>query len=271
MIGGSFGLALRAAGFGGRIVGVSRPGTVRKAMDRGAIDAGVSLEEAAAEADLLFLSQPVSIILETLEKLGGKLKPGALVTDAGSTKRRICECGVKQLGAGGFLGGHPMAGKETTGVEAAEAELFRGRPWLVTPCVAENMGSAPSPELLMWLKRIGARTVICTPEDHDRWVARSSHLPQMLSTTLAEWLGGREDREAILGAAGPGLGSMTRLAQSSWEIWRDILATNGDYIAEALREFHAELDQTTGTLASGSLEATFHAGADFAARVRKGK
>ena len=271
MIGGSFGLALRAAGFGGRIVGVSRPATIRKAIDKGAIDAGVTLEEAAAEADLLFLSQPVCIILETLEKLGGKLKPGALVTDAGSTKRRICERGVQHLGAGSFLGGHPMAGKESTGVEAAEAQLFRGRPWLVTPFGAGEVSGPPSPEFLMWLKRIGARTMICTPEDHDRWVARSSHLPQMLSTTLAHSLGAREDHEALLSAAGPGLASMTRLALSSWEIWKDILATNGDYIAEALREFQADLNQASKNLESGSLEVVFRQGAEFAARVHKAK
>jgi prephenate dehydrogenase len=82
-------------------------------------------------------------------------------------------------------------------------------------------------------------------------------------------LGGREDREAILGAAGPGLASMTRLALSSWEIWKDILATNGDYIAEALREFQGELGQASGDLASGSLEEVFRQGAEFAARVHK--
>ena len=269
LIGGSFGLALRAAGFAGRIVGVSRPATIAKAIDKGAIDAGVSLDEAAAEADLLLLSQPVSVILDTLEKLDGKLKPGALVTDAGSTKRRICERGAHHLGEGSFLGGHPMAGKESSGVEAAEAQLFRDRPWLVTPHGNATMDSPQAREFLTWLERIGARTTICSAEDHDRWVARSSHLPQMLSTALAHSLGACEDREALLSAAGPGLASMTRLALSSWEIWKDILATNGDYIAEALREFQGELGQASGDLASGSLEEVFRQGAEFAARVHK--
>lgn len=272
LIGGSFGLALRAAGYAGRIVGVSRPATIGKAIDRGAIDSGVSLEEAAAEADLLFLSQPVSIILETLEKLGGKLKPGSLVTDAGSTKRRICECGERYLGADHFLGGHPMAGKENSGVEAAEARLFRDRPWLVTPCGGtDKPGSPLSREFLTWLERIGARTKICSPEEHDRWVARSSHLPQMISTALARSLGARADRDAVLSAAGPGLASMTRLALSSWDIWKDILATNGDYIFEALSEFQAELNRSSGKLDSGALEQVFRQGAEFAALVHKAK
>jgi prephenate dehydrogenase len=271
LIGGSFGLALRDAGFAGRIVGVSRPATIGKAIDRGAVDSGVSLEEAAAEADLLFLSQPVRIILETLEKLGGKLKPGALVTDAGSTKRCICECGELRLGEGHFLGGHPMAGKENSGVEAAEAQLFRDRPWLVTPRGADIAGSPLSREFLTWLERIGAQTKICSPEEHDRWVARSSHLPQMISTVLASSLGARADRDAVLGAAGPGLASMTRLALSSWDIWKDILATNGDYISEALNEFQAELNQSSQKLDNGALEQVFRQGAEFAALVHRAK
>lgn len=268
LIGGSFGLALRAAGFSGRIVGVSRPATISKAVLIEAIDAGASLEEAAALADLLFLSQPISLILETLEKLGGKLKPGALVTDAGSTKRRICERGSEHLG-GSFLGGHPMAGKESRGVEVAEAGLFRGRPWLVTPHGDNKLGSLRTQEFLIWLKRIGAHVIVCSPEDHDQWVARSSHLPQILSTTLAQSLAAREDREALLGAAGPGLAGMTRLALSSWDIWKDILATNGDCIAEALREFQAELGRAAVELDAGTLEERFHQGAEFAAQLRE--
>jgi len=271
LIGGSFGLALRAAGFDGRIVGVSRPATIAKAIAKGAIDAGASLEEAASDADLLFLAQPVCVILETIQKLDGKLKPGALVTDAGSTKRRICESGVRHLGTNRFLGGHPMAGKETTGVEAADAQLFRDRPWLITPQSADHTDNPQVRALLALLERMGAQIRVCTPEEHDRWIARASHLPQMLSTALARSLGARDDNEALLSAAGPGLASMTRLALSSWEIWKDILATNGDYIAEALREFQSELEKASGDLRDGSLERVFRQGAEFAARVHKAK
>ena len=268
LIGGSFGLALRAAGFGGRIVGVSSAGTIGKAVARGAIDEGVSLEQAAAEADLVLLAQPISVILETLPKLGGKLKPGALVTDAGSTKRRIVECGTQALGSA-FLGGHPMAGKESRGVEVAEAELYRGRPWLVTPRGAEELEKPQAREFLTWLERIGAQVKVCSPGEHDRRVARSSHLPQMLATTLARGLGARADRAAVAGAAGPGLTDMTRLALSAWPIWKDIVATNGDYIAEALGEFQEELGTTQRLLKAGELEEAFRQGAEFAAEVRR--
>ncbi len=268
LIGGSFGLALRAAGFGGRIVGVSSAGTIGKAVARGAIDEGVSLEQAAAEADLVLLAQPISVILETLPKLGGKLKPGALVTDAGSTKRCIVECGTQALGSA-FLGGHPMAGKESRGVEVAEAELYRGRPWLVTPRGAEELEKPQAREFLTWLERIGAQVKVCSPGEHDRRVARSSHLPQMLATTLARGLGARADRAAVAGAAGPGLTDMTRLALSAWPIWKDIVATNGDYIAEALGEFQEELGTTQRLLKAGELEEAFRQGAEFAAEVRR--
>ena len=268
LIGGSFGLALREAGFSGRILGVSSPATIEKAVARGAIDEGVTLAEAVVEADLMLLAQPISVILRTLPQLAGLMQPDALVTDAGSTKRRIVEAGTQALG-GGFLGGHPMAGKESRGVDVAEAELFRGRPWLVTPRENKDLEGLRAREFLFWVERIGAHVVVCSAEEHDRRVARSSHLPQMLSTTLGRELGARADREAIVGAAGPGLMGMTRLALSAWPIWKDILATNGDYIAEALREFQGELDATVRQLAAGELEQVFREGASFAAQVRK--
>ena len=271
LIGGSFALALRAAGFPGKILGVSSPTTIATATRLRMIDAGVTLDEAAAQSDLILLAQPISIILETIPKLAGKLKAEALVTDAGSTKRRICECAAAHLPPGAFLGGHPMAGKESRGCEAAEAELFRGRPWLVTPSRQEDLEPLRTVEFLTWLKRIGARTIIATAGEHDQWVARSSHVPQLLSTTLAAGLEVREDREAIAGAAGPGLAGMTRLAMSSWPIWADILATNSDSIAAALEEFQADLNRTRSALAAGEMEPLFRQGAKFASKLKRGQ
>ena len=132
LIGGSFGLALRKAGFPGSIVGVSSPRSLEPALERGAIDRGATLEEAASTADLVFLSQPISGILETLRKLGPMVRRDTLVTDAGSTKQAIAEEARRSLTTGSFLGGHPMAGKESRGAGAADAELFRGRPWVLS-------------------------------------------------------------------------------------------------------------------------------------------
>ena len=126
LIGASFGLALRKAGFSGEILGVSSPSATDAAKQLGAISREASLEEAAARADLLYLSQTVDRILRTIADLGPLLRPGTLVTDAGSTKASIVRHAQECLPSGAFLGGHPMAGKETSGAAAADADLFQG-------------------------------------------------------------------------------------------------------------------------------------------------
>ena len=125
LIGGSFGMALRKAGFGGAILGVSSARSVAEGIERGAIDCGATLEEAAETCDLLFLAQPISGIIETLRKLDPLVRPDALVTDAGSTKQTIVDEAKRSLHRCAFLGGHPMAGKELRGVGAADADLFQ--------------------------------------------------------------------------------------------------------------------------------------------------
>src|SRR5215472_10733603 len=124
LIGGSFGLALRRAGFEGRIVGVSSLKTIRTAIERGAIDEGVDLATAVAGADVVFLSSPISVILDQLGAIDEKAGPGTLITDAGSTKAVICRTAQEKVRRALFLGGHPMAGKERSGIAVAEADLF---------------------------------------------------------------------------------------------------------------------------------------------------
>jgi prephenate dehydrogenase len=265
LIGGSFGLALKSAGFRGRIVGVSSPQTLEKALRRGAIDQGATLERAVPQADLIYLAGPIHAILETIPALDGLARPGALATDAGSTKRRICEAGSRLRGAL-FLGGHPMAGKEKRGVEEADAELFRGRPWLLTPPRREDLETPAAREFVQWLERIGAEPRVMTPEEHDRTVALSSHLPQMLSTALAAAL---EERPGVERAAGPGLVDMTRLALSGWDIWRDILETNRDEIVAAIGLYEERLRALKARLEQGLPEEDFQRGAAFARKLRE--
>lgn len=267
LIGGSFGLALKRAGFRGRIVGVSSPATIRKALERGAINEGATLEEAAPRADLVYLAGPIRAILDTLPKLAGLLRPGTLATDAGSTKRRICEA-ARGLRGAQFLGGHPMAGKERRGVEEADADLFRGRPYLLTPGSREEMQTPAAREFVGWLEQIGARPRVMTAEEHDRTVALSSHLPQMISTALASELAGSD---GVAEAAGPGLLDMTRLALSGWDIWQDILETNRDEIVRALGMFEERLRTVRTHLEHGLPEEDFRRGAEFARRLRAGR
>ena len=254
LIGGSFGLALRAAGFDGPISGVSSARSISEGLARGAIDCGISLEEAAATCDLLFLAQPVFGIMETLRKLGPLLRPGTLVTDAGSTKRAIVDTAAKWLPAGAFVGGHPMAGKEVRGAAAADGELFRGRPWVLTSDIDHP--------LRQWIAAFGAREIIIDAAGHDRLVAWSSHLPQLASTALAAVLQDRARDAAKV--AGPGLLDSTRLAMSSFDLWSDILETNQAEVGLAL---DAYIEKLQG-LRSG-FESEFIKGTEFARSLRQ--
>jgi prephenate dehydrogenase len=127
LIGASFGLALRKAGFAGTITGVSSPGAIADATAAGAIDRGASLEAAVPDADVVFLSQTIGRILDTIRHLDPLLRPGTLVTDAGSTKCSIVDLAREKVTRGQFLGGHPMAGKETRGAASADPDFFRAR------------------------------------------------------------------------------------------------------------------------------------------------
>jgi prephenate dehydrogenase len=268
LIGGSFGLALRKAGYEGRILGVSSPTALAAAVERGAVDEGAGLEEAVRAADLVFLSQAIGRILDTLRHLDAWVRPGALVTDAGSTKTEIVDAGRQQIGRCQFLGGHPMAGKETRGAGAADADLFRGRPWVLTPDEWSELETPAAREFVGWIERIGARPVVLDSETHDRAVSLSSHLPQLASTALAATVAARSGATNVLDVAGPGLADMTRLALSSYDLWRDILATNSANIDAALSAYIQELEHLRENLRSRQMQEEFERGARLAERVR---
>jgi prephenate dehydrogenase len=271
LIGGSFGLALRKAGFRGRLIGVSSPGAIRDALERGAIDEALPLADGVAQADLVYLAQPIRRILETLATLDPWLRPGSLVTDAGSTKARIVEQGRQSIRRGQFLGGHPMAGKEKRGAAEADADLFAGRTYVLTPSAPAELETPAAREFLGWLRAIGAVTITLKPPEHDRVVARTSHLPQLLSTALAMTLVGQLESADHLLVAGPGLAGTLRLAASSYEIWGDILATNTAQIDAALAAFIAQIEELRASLGSERTEDAFRAANDFAARLKRAR
>ena len=240
LIGGSFALALRKAGFSGQIIGVSSPETIQRARGLNVIDASATLAEAAESADLIYLSQPILRILECLPELDPFVRPEALVTDAGSTKSAIMERAAATLKRCQFLGGHPMAGRERRGVEAAEADLFRGRPYVLTPTNPAELETPRAREFADWIRKIGAVTLAFDAHEHDRVVAYTSHLPQLAATALAATLDGRPEPRS--GIFGPALTDSTRLALSSFDIWGDILATNPGPILDALGDYIATLE-----------------------------
>ncbi len=266
LIGASFGLALRQAGFDGPIVGVSSPGALAAAKEAGAIDRGASLEEAVGQADLVFLSQTIGRILDTVRHLDPLVRPDALVTDAGSTKCEIVDTARQVLRRCAFLGGHPMAGKETRGAAAADGGLFRGRTWVLTPDEPAELETAAARDFRDWLARIGSRVVWLDADAHDRAVALTSHLPQLASTALAATLADRGQHDL----GGPGLIDMTRLAMGSYDLWRDILATNSEHIQRALELYIQKLEHLRENLRTRELQHEFERAEHLAAKLRAG-
>ncbi|MDP8982620.1 MAG: prephenate dehydrogenase/arogenate dehydrogenase family protein [Acidobacteriota bacterium] len=265
LIGGSFALALRKAGYSGRILGVGSPETLDRALALGVIDEPAPLERAAAEADLIYLAWPIRRIVQALPALESWVRPDALVTDAGSTKSAIVRA-ARALTRCQFLGGHPLAGNERRGVRHADAELFRGRTYVLTPEAPAELETPRAREFQHWLGAIGAVPLVLPAEQHDRVVAYTSHLPQLASTALAAVLEARPDLP--LQVSGPALRDSTRLALSSFDIWGDILATNATSIEEALAAYVEALDQVRKDLRSDRISGRFEAGARFARRLR---
>lgn len=264
MIGGSFALALRKAGFAGRILGVSSERTTREAIELGVIHEAVTLEEATSRAELLFLSQPILHLIDDLKRLTGLLKPGAIVTDAGSTKARICAAGAEALGPQ-FLGGHPMAGKEARGVKHADANLFQGCNWVLTPADPAQLEAPVTQWLQARIRDFGAKLVVLDPETHDRTVAHTSHLVQLLSTTLGVTLAAHADAPRV---AGPAAIEMTRVAMSDFGMWSDIFATNPENVGAAIDAFLANLTEIRNHLTDPELRATFEKAAESARKLR---
>ncbi len=256
LIGASFALALRRAGFTGRITGAGGMRGPREALERGIID---EIEESFAidarttcTADFVFLAAPIGAIIDFLRTRGSRLSPDSLITDAGSTKSEICRAARSSLPPSiHFIGGHPMAGSEHTGVEYARADLFDRAVYALA--VTDKTDSEALAKLEATVTAIGARALQVSPEAHDAAVALISHLPQLTATGLAGLLdSGREENLASKLAAS-GWRDTTRLAGSSWNVWRDIILTNRDNISTVLGRLILELQEAKDALESGDL------------------
>lgn len=264
LIGGSFALAIRSRGFAGEILGVSSPPAIEAGIKRGAISRGVTLQAACREADLIYLADKVDGIIEKLRIIGPLARPGTVITDAGSTKRAIVEVATDAVQSATFVGGHPMAGKELRGVENADSELFNGRPYVLTE------PTRPSPLVPAFedlLRRLDVQIVRMSAEHHDRAVAFTSHLPQLLSTALAKTIT-EHGEEAFHNVVGPGLLDMTRLALSAPDLWTSILRTNSAEVSIALDEFISNLNFLRRHLTSDRLASEFISAATLARQIR---
>jgi len=256
LIGGSFALALKAAGLCGRVVGLGRGrANLEQARALGIIDAIAAGPQAAREADLVFVATPVGALEPALAALAPHLAPGTLVTDAGSTKRDAAGAARRVLGARAarFVPGHPIAGAERSGAAAASAGLFRGRRVVLTP-LAENPPEAIAAIEAAW-SACGARVSRMSPEKHDEVLAAVSHLPHVLAYALVHEIAARPDAAELFGYAAGGFRDFTRIASSHPEMWRDICVANRDRLAAELDAYGAALERVRALLAAGDAAA----------------
>src|ERR1700722_12358677 len=270
LIGGSLGLALKKKKFAGRIVGCDRDAALAKARNRGAIDDGATDPgDAVRGSHLVVLATPVLAIVDLIERLGPVLPVKALLTDVGSTKTAVVERALNVFGKNAgkrFLGGHPMAGKESSGVEFADADLFQGAAWFLTPMVGQNLNEGLFGEYAGWIDQIGARIAMLPAVEHDRLCAWISHVPQMISTALAAALVEEFGAEApVLAAGGRALQEMTRIAASPYSMWRDVAISNKKNLETALWKVEQRLAHIRENLATRQLAEEF----ELAHQLRK--
>jgi len=236
LMGASLALALRKRGYAGRIVAFARKETTRReALARGIVDEAFADPDAAvAAASLAVLCAPIRACVELAADVAPALRPGTLVTDVGSTKGWLCRQMAGVLPAGAFVGSHPIAGSEKQGLEAASADLYENA---LTVVAAAPDASAEAVERVAALWRsAGSRTCRMEPEDHDRLLARTSHLPHVAAAALAKAIG-RDCADQVGAFCGTGFYDSTRVASGSIDMWHDILMTNAPAVAEELAGF----------------------------------
>ncbi len=271
-MGGSWGLALKERGVRARRVGFDRTEILRRAVEAGVVDeAAPDLAAAVRDADLIILAPPVGAILDVIAQLKPLVSPRALITDTGSTKRLICQRAREVFGEEPlFLGGHPLAGKERSGFENADAALFRGARYVLTPLLPNHLEDPRVQAFSELVKTLDAEPFVADATSHDRAVAFLSHLPQLVSTGLASLIAeqGAEDfLPPELAAAG--FRDVTRLAESPYSVWRDICLTNIENIQSALEALIEKLETMRIHLSDRDLEREFRQAQKFREKVRR--
>jgi len=243
LIGGSFALALKKAGGVSSIIGFDREGaSLQRAVELGVVDrAADSISEAVSGADLVMVAVPVRAMGPVLHDVALALGPNAVVTDVGSTKSEVVETARAELRERfpRFVPGHPIAGRETSGVDAATADLFRGAHVVLTP--GESTAREAIDLVRAAWEAVGGKVVLADAAVHDRIFAAVSHLPHLLSFALVSEIASRDNAAELLGFAAGGFRDFTRIAASSPEMWRDISLQNRAALLEELDRYGARL------------------------------
>ena len=260
LIGGSWALALKKLGYAAHCIGYDVPEVLTQAVESGAVHEGAKdVDEAVRSADLVILATPVGKILELLPQLESRVPSHALITDVGSTKQRIL-MRAEEFPSGGplFLGGHPLAGKEHSGFEFADADLFQNACYAIVPSSLAIMEDARAKAFVNLVESLGAQPYVMDAVGHDMAVAYLSHMPQLLSTGLAGMMTEKAGEGRLpLRLAGSGFRDLTRLAESPYSMWRDICLTNAENIQAALDAMIQKLDTIRTHLSTRELETEF--------------
>ncbi len=249
LIGGSIGIGVRQRGLAKRVVGVGRNAErLQQAIQLGAIDeATTSLQDGVTGADMVVVATPVGLIVPTIRLCQQWLSAECVVTDVGSVKGAIVQPATELLGER-FVGGHPMAGSEQTGVHNARADLFEGSCWAVTP--TERTAPEAVQKVTALAQGLGAQVIVADPEEHDRAVALTSHLPHALALALMHVAENTPYPQLIGGSFRDG----TRVAGSSPELWRDIFLHNREQVLWAIDEFVGKLEEVRSAIADEDAE-----------------
>ena len=253
LIGGSIALRARELWPSSLVIAVDNKDVLEAAMRLHAIDVAADDLVVLAEADVVILSAPVKQNIAVLSDLDANVRTPAVITDTGSTKRGIVSAAAALPDRFSFVGGHPLAGAALGGLEHARADLFAGRPWILTTSARPEgraLRDGALEKLTAFVRALGAEPRIVAADQHDRMLAFLSHLPQLTASALMQVVGGAVGADG-LALAGRGLADTTRLASSPPDIWRDIAATNADELGPALDSLIAVLLQLRDDLPDG--------------------
>ena len=275
LMGGSFALALKRAGLVKRVVGYSKsPSTTERARQMGVIDmAAPSALLAVSGADIVLLAVPVAATEATLKAIRHLIKPTTLVMDVGSTKRDVVDAARRVLRdqVGSFVPAHPITGREVSGVEHADADLYSGKQVILTP-IERTLTAQLNKATEVWTA-LGSHVVKMSPESHDAAFAAVSHLPHLMAFALMSAISSQERGSDFLSLAGPGFRDFTRIAASDPQIWRDILLANREELLAQSKLFQRTLQAMELMIESGNgdaLEGMIELASDARAKWRMG-
>ena len=257
LMGGSFALALKRAGLVKRVVGYSKsPSTTERARQMGVIDVEApSALLAVSGADIVLIAVPVASTEATFKSIKHLVTAKMLIMDVGSTKRDVIDAGRRALREqiGCFVPAHPIAGKEVSGVENADVDLYVGRQVVLTPIDRTNPVQMQQ-AIDVWAA-LGCRVVKMTPETHDAAFAAVSHLPHLIAFALMNAIAGQPLGKDFLSLAGPGFRDFSRIAASDPTMWRDIMISNREELLAQSQIFQRSLQALELMISSGNVEA----------------